>query len=337
MDTANNVSSDTHQAIVWLMARISEKEAKLNRFDQRLTDLQKRCDELERDNHRLKRHVATLSSQFGMSTTTEHVNSSGSLPTTPVDNQLHRSSHNSLTIPVSSSHALSLPHDNNGTGSNSSSNNNNHGRIAMSTTSTSFPLLAEQPPTPPSLMSTSLSGQSITHSMSSATSPSSSDIIQSVLALSQMEASSSSSSNSTSMIVDDRSTRPLVNPTPWHKYGLDKNAYILIRDYLRGTLRQALQQNSEINGHRYDPAARLGDPINIEFRQAVAQQILALGELTGTNLSMEIVEKRVAVYLQNYRTESKKTPSELKRDRYVKRLRSQQRRDEAKRGGLKRN
>lgn len=97
---------------------------------------------------------------------------------------------------------------------------------------------------------------------------------------------------------------------------------------MRGTLRQALQQNNEINGHRYDSTARLSDPINIEFRQAVAQQILALGELTGTNLTMETVEKRVAVYLQNYRTESKKTPSELKRDRYIKRLRSQQRRDE---------
>jgi hypothetical protein len=160
-----------------------------------------------------------------MNIATELTNRSDSLPATPVDDQLRQPAHN-LTIPVPSPLSISLPHDNGRTGGNSNSrNNNNTGRISVLNNNTPFTLQIEQPHTPPSQMTTSLSGQPITHSMTAATSPSSSDIIQSVLALSQMEASTTTSP----MSVDAESSRLLVSPTPWHKYGLDKNAYILIR------------------------------------------------------------------------------------------------------------
>jgi predicted DNA repair protein MutK len=89
-------------------------------------------------------------------------------------------------------------------------------------------------------------------------------------------------------------------------------------------------QNNAINGHRFHKDARLADPVNITFRQAVTQQIMELGERSGIHLPFETVEKRVSVYLQNYREEAKKTPSELAADRRSKRLRSKQRRDEAR-------
>ncbi|KAI9596306.1 hypothetical protein BDF19DRAFT_421839 [Syncephalis fuscata] len=288
--------SDTHQAIVWLMARISEKEAQLNRLEQRLGDLQNRYEYLEQDNQALRQQLTVLSTQFGVNMPGP-TNNTNSLPTTPIDDQLCRQNNTPIASTQHQPAAMPLPHN------------------AMALP---MPLQPAHINSSPHAQDQRHNGQHTTDTIQ--TNP---NILQSVQNLSRVELPTA--------IPIENLPKTTSAPTPWRKYGLDKNAYILIRDYLRGTLRQVLKDDGEINGCRFHATARLGDSINIEFRQAVSQHILTLGELTGIDLSMNTVGKRVAVYLQNYKSESKKTPSELIRDRHNKRLRSQQRRKEAKR------
>ncbi|RKP09037.1 hypothetical protein THASP1DRAFT_29166 [Thamnocephalis sphaerospora] len=203
------------------------------------------------------------------------------------------------------------------------------------------------PPPPPSMVRTSQPSAVTQHSLEPPAAHFSTheqarvlqSAAQSTLGFASQQTSScpqESPAAATAMTLHEASASPLQPVperqlgSPWIKYGLDKGGYTLIRDYLRGTLKQTLVQDSDINGHHFHKTARLGDPVNITFRQAVTQEILALGELAGTRLPIETVDKRVSVYLQNYREESKKTPSELAADRNCKRLRSKRRREEVR-------